>query len=178
MRLFVAICLPPAAKAALDRGIAALRQQGRGTFTRTENLHLTLAFIGETTRGKDAARALREVQAPAFSLTLTGCGCFGNLIWAGAELTQELEQLQVQVTRALERTDFALDTKAFRPHLTLCRRFVPETRLDRRALEQALGTTTFPVDEIHLMNSERLNGKLTYTSIFTQPLLPGQEEHT
>ena len=176
MRLFVAICLPPEVKAALGRGIAVLKQQGRGSFTRPNNLHLTLAFIGETTRWKEAAQALRAVQAPAFSLTIASSGQFGRqLIWAGADRTGELSLVQQQVSQALEQAGFRLEQRAFQPHLTLCRRFEPYTRLDKSALDTALGRTTFLVEEITLMRSERIDGKLTYTPVAAQALRQEEE---
>jgi len=59
MRLFAAICLSPAVRASLADTITTLRGQGKGTFTRPENLHLTLAFIGETDRVEAAQAALQ-----------------------------------------------------------------------------------------------------------------------
>ena len=50
MRLFAAIRFSPAVEEALWAAVGDLRCRGAGTFTRRENLHLTLAFIGETDR--------------------------------------------------------------------------------------------------------------------------------
>ena len=50
MRLFAAIQLSPAVREALLTAQADLRRQGRGAFPPPENLHLTLAFLGETDR--------------------------------------------------------------------------------------------------------------------------------
>ena len=58
MRLFVAIRFSPAVEEALWTAVGDLRRQGAGTFTRRENLHLTLAFIGETDRLEDARQAV------------------------------------------------------------------------------------------------------------------------
>lgn len=177
MRLFVAICLPPEAKAALDRGIQALKQQGSGSFTSSDNMHLTLAFIGETTRWREAVRAIQAVQAPGFPLTIQSSGQFGGqLIWAGAGLTKELAFLQKQVTKCLELAGFALEKKTFKPHLTLCRRFQPSGEWDKSALNAALGSTTFPVNQIFLMRSDRVNGKLTYTPVAKQILTQQTKE--
>ena len=54
MRLFLAIQLSPAVREALLTAQDALRRQGRGSFPPPENLHLTLAFLGEA---EDPARA-------------------------------------------------------------------------------------------------------------------------
>ena len=59
MRLFVAAALPESWKDALDRAARALADQGvRGNFTRRENYHLTLVFLGETDRLDDVIAAM------------------------------------------------------------------------------------------------------------------------
>ena len=63
MRLFVAIRPSPAVRDVLLDAEAALRRQGRGTFTRPENLHLTLAFVGEAERAAPAQAALEAAFA-------------------------------------------------------------------------------------------------------------------
>ena len=66
MRLFVAIALSENMKKPLLRAISELRNVAtQGNFTKEENLHLTLAFIGEvsTSRVADAKRALDKVSA-------------------------------------------------------------------------------------------------------------------
>ena len=48
MRLFIAINLDDNIRDALAEMQESMRRQGvRGNYTKTENLHLTLAFIGE-----------------------------------------------------------------------------------------------------------------------------------
>ena len=54
MRLFIAINFSPSFKKAILSSAQQLRDRGvRGNFTREENLHLTLAFIGESDRVND-----------------------------------------------------------------------------------------------------------------------------
>ena len=86
MRLFVAILFPEPVRKALMDTMAQMRAQGaHGNFTRPENLHLTLAFLGETgAEGcRAAVRAVDSVcgRAP-FSLSLGGeaaLACSGGL---------------------------------------------------------------------------------------------------
>ena len=68
MRLFVAIRPSPAVRDVLLDAEAALRRQGRGTFTRPENLHLTLAFLGEAESAAPAQAALEAA-------------CTGGAVW-------------------------------------------------------------------------------------------------
>lgn len=171
MRLFVAICLEDAIRDALCRASGALREQAQfGRFTHRNNLHLTLAFIGETARLADAKRAMASVRAAPFSLTIGGMGRFarrgGDLYWAGAELCGPLAGLQAQVADALRKQGFSLDDKPFKPHLTLAREVRLSEPPDENALAKRIPQMGMRVERITLMKSERLQGKLTYTPLY------------
>lgn len=170
MRLFVALLLDEAAKARLLDAIAVLRQQGTGNFTRPENLHLTLAFLGETSQFRAATQALRRVQMPKVELHFQKIGAFGDLIWAGANPNPGLMTLQHAVEAELRTAGFQLEHRAFRPHLTLCRRYRPDGSFDRTPVEQALDGAFCRVGRVSLMESWRQQGKLIYTERFYQML--------
>ena len=97
-------------------------------FTKIDQLHFTLAFLGEQPGPDDALAAgesLRDLAA--FDLVLSGVGAFPStmrprVIWLGvtggaAELIAAAERLQ----KALRERGFALEERKFRPHLTLGR---------------------------------------------------------
>ena len=175
MRLFVAIGLSQEVRSALLAAIDVLRRQGRGNFTRPENLHLTLAFIGETDRAQEAEAAILGVEAPAFSLMVEGIGRFQDLYWAGTAPCPPLTTLQRQVEGALRSWEFPLERRPFRPHLTLCRSYRPGPGFDPAAVKRALGAPACPIDRIRLMASSRVDGRLTYTEVAhkrLQPLAP------
>lgn len=160
MRLFAAICLSPAVCNSLAESIAALRNQGGGTFTRPENLHLTLAFIGETERVEDAAAALRRAAVNgSFSLTVETLGCFNDLWWAGIRKNAKLEQLALGVQSALRDAGFSIENRPWQPHITLVRRWRgPQPQV-------AISPAAMQVQSVSLMKSEQRNGRLYYTEI-------------
>ena len=170
MRLFVALTFPPHVHEALLRAQSALKKQGRGNFTREENLHLTLAFIGETDRIDEARAALREVSSPPAALKFDRLGAFDDLIWAGAELSPSLAALQRDVSERLKAHGFSLEKRVFRPHITLCRRFAPYVKRDIKMLEQALGGANCRAERVILMESLRIDGKLVYRPVETKKL--------
>jgi 2'-5' RNA ligase len=93
-----------------------------------EQLHLTLRFIGEADRNRqaDIAAALGRVRAPDLSLDLAGVGMFDskgrpNSIWAAASASPALIALTKSVDRALVGAGIPPETRAFRPHITLAR---------------------------------------------------------
>ena len=130
MRLFFALPLPSEVKEKLRPLLDEARQVSAGGvgFTKVEQLHFTLAFLGEQPHPDEALAAgesLREVRA--FDLVLSGVGAFPStmrprVLWLGvtdgaAELIGAAERLQ----KALRERGFALEDRKFRPHLTLGR---------------------------------------------------------
>ena len=165
MRLFAAIVFSPAVRDSLAGAVTELRRQGSGTFTRPENLHLTLAFIGETDRIDEAKAALRRAaMGGRFSLSVEGMGCFDDLWWAGVRDSEPLERLTLGVQESLREAGFALEKRRWRPHVTLVRRWRgPRPRVTLRP-------ASMEVRAVSLMKSERLDGKLVYTEIARTPL--------
>ena len=170
MRLFVAIQFSPEVHEALLRAQDVLRLQGSGRFTPPENLHLTLAFLGSVQMPDDAIRALQQIRAKPFLVTVQGIGFFGDLCWAGAQLSPELQVLQAQVTQALTENGFSLEPRDFTPHLTLCRRYCPGKDFSPAAIEAALGSSTCMIRRLELMESIPGAGRMHYRSIFSQEL--------
>ena len=50
-----------------------------GNYTPAENLHITLAFIGEYPNSEEVMDALSSIKFKPFTINLDGFGCFGNL---------------------------------------------------------------------------------------------------
>ena len=129
MRLFIAVLLNEEAKDYLFSAAESLRLQSvSGSFTRRENFHLTLAFLGETERAGDVKQAMNRVKEAPFSITLEGFGHFarrgGDIYWAGIRESGELIHLQEQLSRRLKEAGFSLEDRPFRPHLTLGRQVI------------------------------------------------------
>jgi RNA 2',3'-cyclic 3'-phosphodiesterase len=124
IRAFVAIRLPEAAQARL---IAAQAGLPAGRALPAENLHLTLAFLGEQPEPvvEDVHYALAAIRAPSFELTLAGMALLGGprprVLAAEAAPAPALVGLQRSVTQAARSAGLTLGREAFRPHVTLAR---------------------------------------------------------
>ena len=102
MRLFIAIPLSDAMKDALTAVQDEMYDNGvRGNFTSRENMHLTLAFIGEYPDKDQVMDALSTVSFSAFSLSLSGMGCFRDLWWAGMDESAPLHAVVRRIRHAL-----------------------------------------------------------------------------
>lgn len=175
MRLFVAVRFEGAALDDLCRTRDALaRVKLRGHMTARENLHLTLAFLGEQPgRAVPQLRQAMEraVGAP-FALTLAAPGCFrqerGEVWWAGVQPCPPLSALARRLRRELAQSGFPVDEKPFCAHVTLGRNLVLPEGFLREMLPACAARQT--VSSIALMQSERVRGVLIYTPVVTVTL--------
>ena len=123
MRAFVGVELPEALSEALEGVQAALP----GRHVALDNLHLTLAFLGEVDEGKvwALAEGLAELRLAAPELRVTGLDVFGgrrpNLCFASVEKTPALEAAREAVQRVCRSAGIDLRRERFRPHVTLSR---------------------------------------------------------
>ena len=170
MRLFIALCPPEETRRQLSEAIHALQMQGVGRFTKEENLHLTLAFLGETDRTNEAIDALSSISASPFTVTIERLGTFDDLLWAGAEPGAELTALQQELSVRLSSAGFSLEDRSFIPHITLVRRFSPKGTPDFTEAETALRRISWPVSAVTLMESCQCGGAHFYRSLYTKDL--------
>ena len=164
MRLFIAIAPDRAMRDALISVQDALRVQGvRGSYAPPENLHLTLAFIGEF-GDPDAVLAAMETLAFApFSLRLDRLGAFDEVWWAGLEQSEALDALVRQLRHALAEAGIPFDRKSFRAHITLLRR--PVFPRDRRPAAPPVPRAEMRVQRVSLMLSTRGKHGMIYTEL-------------
>ncbi len=160
MRLFVAIRLSEELKTALRRAQREREERGiRGAYAPAENLHLTLAFIGEYPSADAVMDALSSVTFTPFDLALDGVGRFGELWWAGLRESAALTAVVRRVRRALAESGIPFDRKRFTPHITLIR------KASRDAAGITIAPKTMTVRTVSLMSSRRGRNGMIYTEI-------------
>ena len=166
MRLFFSV---PLSREAKDRAVQALATARASaaelSWTKPEQMHLTLAFLGE-----QPPEALERMYAaaqpctalPPFDATLSGAGAFPNprrahVLWLGiTDGASQLVELATRLCSGLREAGFELETRPFRPHLTVAR----VKRGCERDAERALRSiepgevTRFHVGKVLLMKSE------------------------
>lgn len=182
-RLFIAIGLPPPARDVLAAVQRELATSGADvTWSRPENIHLTLKFLGDTPDNaiRQLALTLNAVarQGAAHLCRLGNVGAFPNsnrprVLWVGLdEPTGELVALQQRIDEAT--ADLAgADPRPFTPHLTLGR-----TRSTRHADRLAAlldgyeltSSLDIPISEVLLMSSVLGRGGPAYTTLHRSPL--------
>ena len=164
MRLFIAIQPDRQMKDALRAVQNELRRRGvEGNYTRMENLHLTLAFIGEYPEADTVLDALQGLRFDPFTIRTEGFGSFGDLWWMGLGSDGELDALDKRLRHLLADAAIPFDRKSFRPHVTLIRqpRFHTDPHLDSLLIPVAEMT----VDKVSLMLSTRGKNGMIYTEL-------------
>ena len=150
MRLFVAVQLSDEMKKAITGTMHDLKQKGvRGNYTPMQNLHLTLAFIGETDQPGAVKEALKGISFKPFKLAFSEMGTFGDLLWVGIKGNQGLSGAAKAVRDALDAAGIAYDRDRFTPHITIVRKSsgnwkqVPAPKGEMMVKKISLMKTTF-----------------------------------
>ncbi|MHC1721867.1 MAG: RNA 2',3'-cyclic phosphodiesterase [Aminipila sp.] len=176
MRLFISINLNEQICSRIYDAICDIKQIARkGHFSRKENLHVTLAFLGEVNPNDlDKVKACMEaVNEEPFDIHIGGLGRFKrtgfDIYWIGIEKSDSMNELHKVLNVELKSKGFSVDMREFKPHLTLGREVNCDYQEAKKIVEE-LGTMVQPVEQFSLMLSERINGKLIYTELYTRNL--------
>ena len=129
MRLFFSLNFSPETVRAMEdvqRRLKAFAPSG--VYPPPQNLHLTLAFLGEVPdhREGEVRNILESLSPVPMVLEFSRVGKFTQgdkeLWWLGAQPCPELETLRAHLISRLELCRFSPDRKPFRPHVTLARK--------------------------------------------------------
>ena len=163
MRLFIAIHLNQETKESVKGVQDSFRMMNvRGNYTPEENMHLTLAFIGEYGDPDQVMDALEAVDFEPFTIRMDKVGHFDDLWWAGFEESPELEQLVKKVRRSLADAGIPFDRKRFRAHVTLLRKpDYAKGKIQHMTVEPS----DLYVDSFSLMQSTRGKHGMIYTEL-------------
>ena len=197
IRAFIAVNLAPSVVEEIAKVQAVLRradgEPGAVRWTRVENMHLTLKFLGNIDQHQVALilTRLRQVgrDCPAFQIEARQLGGFPSLgrprvIWAGlhdtandedpqGEQHSPLPGLSKAIETALSELDFPVEQRDFRPHVTLGRvrsqrgwdRLLPLVQDYRHT---SFGTSV--IDRVSLYRSDLESTGAIYTALGSVPL--------
>ncbi len=173
-RLFTAIDFSADVRAQLETIIPPGSKSVRPI--RSENLHLTLHFLGEADEST-VVEALSGVEQAEFSIVLSGCGTFsgreGKILWIGVEKSRALQVLHADLGERLSAAGFALEKRPYSPHITVARTRRPG---DNPVVEQFLNSAqTLPpqfvsVSAVQLYRSQLTSRGSRYELVASFPL--------
>jgi 2'-5' RNA ligase len=166
MRVFFAIPVSDEIKAALSAAVQRLAPLASDVrWCVRDQFHVTLVFLGEVAPSflPHVAAAMDRVCAstPSFDCRAYGFGFFGSkrnpqTLWAGIDLTPELDALYERLWGELKKFGFKNEEKAFRPHVMLgrCRETVNNRAVvDAMDADEAVAFGAWPVSRVTLYES-------------------------
>lgn len=177
MRLFIAIDFEDRIKDQIYQRAMELKQYAEsGSFTRRDNLHLTLAFLGEVPADgiRGILKVMEESKTEMFTMELEGAGKFQRgseaIYWYGIKYSESLLDLQRKLVKGLKDVGYGVDDKPYRPHITLGRRCRMKSGFSLETWQEEMTPIYLKVEKVSLMKSERVDGKLRYTEIGSRDL--------
>ncbi len=179
-RVFCAVELPDVVRARLEDHVRRLRKEvpdAAASWSRVENIHLTLKFFGnvEVKRIARISEAAERVvkQFSTFQIGVGETGVFPRpsrpqVLWIGvSDPSGQLSALQEKFENECAAEGFEKEKRAYRPHLTIARLRKPEGA--RQLAEAHLQMKFEPVDvelkELVIFRSELSPKGSKYTVI-------------
>ena len=140
-----------------------MRSGVKGNYTTRENLHMTLAFIGEYDDPEQIVEVMQKVPLRSFSVKLRGFRPFRDMFFAELEENENLRDYVKRLRTALLDEEISFDRKKFLPHVTLIRK--ADCTKGKVFLPEFQGGDSMKVNGISLMKSERGRHGMVYTEI-------------
>lgn len=179
-RVFCAVELPDEVRKRLEEHSARLRKlvpDANASWTRVENIHLTLKFFGnvEVDRipviSSAAERVVKEF--PRFEIEVGNTGVFpkpsrAQVLWIGVnDPSGRLAALQKRLEDECAAVGFDKEDRAYRPHLTIARLRNPQGArpLADAHLQTQFNPSRLTVNELILFRSELSSKGSRYTAI-------------
>lgn len=130
-RLFIAIKIVPGGDLLrMISSVKALLGDESIKWVDSGNIHITLAFLGDTEEKKikPLTRILEKActDSGRFEFSLAGTGVFKNyndprVIWVGIHPEQDIAKLVTRINEGLKSGGCLIEDRSFRPHLTIGR---------------------------------------------------------
>ncbi|MBT9814299.1 RNA 2',3'-cyclic phosphodiesterase, partial [Catenibacterium mitsuokai] len=123
MRQFIALTFNSSFKEELVHIIDSLKEEGiKGKYYDPDNLHMTLAFFGETNRQDEIMEIIQSIPFPEITITTNRIGHFKKIYWVGVKENPELDAYVNTLRNTLKQHDIPFDDKPFYPHITILRK--------------------------------------------------------
>jgi RNA 2',3'-cyclic 3'-phosphodiesterase len=171
VRLFYALVPSEAEKQNILRWQENLETASEsGRFPPTENLHMTLQFLGEIQT--ERVKTLKEILTATagnyrpFSITLDSYAWFQGKgqerLWYLTGSSPEATKISRELGEALAGNGFSVEDRVFIPHITLARR----CKLKNRRIPEEAEPVPVQVQRLWLMESRQIRGCVVYVPVF------------
>lgn len=165
MRIFYAVNFKEEIKELIYQEILKVNDNNLASFTRKENIHLTIYFVGEIDKMKldYYIEVLSNIKFNKFEIEVEGFDFFekkdGKIWFLKVKENLILGDIYKQITKKL-----SLSQTNYIPHITLARRL----KNNQFILKSNLASLKIEVDSISLMESRFVNNKIAYIEIVSK----------
>ena len=182
VRAFIGVELAPELSAAIHNSAMALSMPGV-SIVQKENLHITLAFLGDITAQtlERIVSVLSSLEVSKFPITVRGFGAFGakspRIVYARIEEgSKELINIYNRILPSLKDLGIPTEERAYSPHITVARlhRRLGKISSDKLfASIDAVGELgSMQMPGVSLMRSELNQKGAIYTRLFLKAPSP------
>ncbi|MBD8006027.1 RNA 2',3'-cyclic phosphodiesterase [Bacillus norwichensis] len=148
---FFALTLPDKVKVHLSKISEQLKMSFPfKSWVHPEDYHITLAFLGNADQRRLAESVLNVKEAltnvHSFQVGLNQVGTFGRpnlprILWVNTTESPSLAEVRNNVYTSCIEAGFELETRPFKPHITLARKWMGQGEFQMAAAEKSLGTS-------------------------------------
>ena len=165
MRLFIALEFNDKTKDNICNLQAKLKSNGiYGNYSLRQNLHMTLAFIGEVDAKtqKLIINAIKDIQYHKFDMQINSFGSFSKVLYLNVKDGKNAIEIANIVREKLDVCGVEYDKKQFKPHITILREQSIPANIKLESFNNSFPIEINNIEKVVLYESTRINGKLTY----------------
>ncbi|GAB6188886.1 RNA 2',3'-cyclic phosphodiesterase [Marinitoga arctica] len=179
LRTFIALDVNQSVKDILRDTIIKLERMGfKGNWTKPENIHLTLYFMGDTYISKitEVAKRMEEriTGFPTFAFNVSRVGYFKTnnfprVVWLGVEGGNTLKQLHNETIKSLKLSNIQIPDSEinFHPHLTVGRIKKAPDFWEKLIGVLDVKNVIVPVNSVHIYSSTLTKNGPIYKKMYT-----------
>lgn len=180
MRVFVALDVPQRTKDNLERSSAQFADFSTGgNYIPKQNYHITLHFLGEVAESdliyiQSAMDAVKDLPAPELSVNKFVDMRSGDVVCAKFCANAELSAIHEQLGARLEQSGFAVEHRAYRPHVTVIRKARFSLPFSEVVKSVDVYNMPFVASGLVLYESKLSHNGATYTELYSVNLPSAQ----
>lgn len=164
MRVFIGIKLDDITLKKINSYFNLFYSSGvRGNYTKLNNVHMTLAFLGEVSEDKITLlkEIIRSIDISNLKeLKLERLSMLKDILIGDIVKSDEITYVHDELIEKLKENNFNVDEKKFSPHLTLVRKAINYDKFIGKELNLKSS-----VNKITLFESKRINNDLVYIDL-------------
>lgn len=173
MRIFIALNIPDKMRDNLERSANQFKDMATGgNFTKKENYHVTLHFLGNVEERdliyvQSAMDNAKKLPAPKLTISQFAVLRASDIVCARFNKNANLIQLHEALGNKLEEAGFNVEHRAYRPHVTMIRKYAFNLPFSEVTKSVTVYNKPFDAPEVVLYESVFASDGVTYKPLYT-----------